>query len=185
MLSQDPLKFHVEYRTKTDDRHAFRQDFLSNLAYTMMNRCYQLLSMLLVALCASTTRAFLAAPSSPSVVTSSHPSMSLSATSNSEEDDDIVARRIVVAGDVQGGYYRACVLNEARRFRRLVGNMTPPDGSDRAEIYIEGKKKMVEGFVRWAQRGGKAIGLSQVVKVESVLEEPPNGLLDDFYVATK
>ena len=27
-------------------------------------------------------------------------------------DDDIVACRIVVKGDVQGGYYRSCVLNE-------------------------------------------------------------------------
>ena len=39
---------------------------------------------------------------------------------NGEDDDDdttttkneIVARRIIVQGDVQGGYYRSCVLNE-------------------------------------------------------------------------
>ena len=36
-------------------------------------------------------------------------------TSGGDDDDDeeeIVARRIVVTGDVQGGYYRSCVLNE-------------------------------------------------------------------------
>lgn len=27
---------------------------------------------------------------------------------------EIVARRIIVKGDVQGGYYRSCVLNEVR-----------------------------------------------------------------------
>ena len=80
-------------------------------------------------------------------------------------EDDIVAKRIVVKGDVQGGYYRSCVLNEvstetlkgsevkarrrlanflaldntiqAGRFRRLVGTMTPPDDSNKAEIYVE------------------------------------------------
>ena len=30
------------------------------------------------------------------------------------EESDLVARRIVVTGDVQGGYYRSCVLNEVR-----------------------------------------------------------------------
>ena len=29
--------------------------------------------------------------------------------------NEIVARRIVVVGDVQGGYYRSCVLNEVRQ----------------------------------------------------------------------
>lgn len=29
-----------------------------------------------------------------------------------EDADEVVARRIIVKGDVQGGYYRSCVLNE-------------------------------------------------------------------------
>lgn len=28
------------------------------------------------------------------------------------DDNELVARRIIVTGDVQGGYYRSCVLNE-------------------------------------------------------------------------
>lgn len=28
------------------------------------------------------------------------------------DDNELVARRIVLTGDVQGGYYRSCVLNE-------------------------------------------------------------------------
>lgn len=29
-----------------------------------------------------------------------------------DDQNEIVARRIIVKGDVQGGYYRSCVLNE-------------------------------------------------------------------------
>lgn len=29
--------------------------------------------------------------------------------------DEIIARRIIVKGDVQGGYYRSCVLNEVSK----------------------------------------------------------------------
>ena len=35
-----------------------------------------------------------------------------------DSSDAIVARRIVVKGDVQGGYYRTCVLNEVRYMGR-------------------------------------------------------------------
>ena len=41
---------------------------------------------------------------------------------------------------------------------------------------------MVEGFVRWCQKGD--VGLSQTIKVESVSDEDPTGLYDDFYVHT-
>jgi len=103
--------------------------------------------------------------------------------SSNVDDSDLIARKIIVVGDVQGGYYRSCVLNEAGRFRRLVGTMSPPDDSEEAEIYVEGKKKMVEGFIRWCKRGN--VGLSQVTKVKEVFEEEPTGLLDEFYVKTK
>ena len=29
-----------------------------------------------------------------------------------DDEPDLVAKRIIVSGDVQGGYYRSCVLNE-------------------------------------------------------------------------
>ncbi|KAI2499738.1 Acylphosphatase [Fragilaria crotonensis] len=93
---------------------------------------------------------------------------------------DLVARRIIVTGDVNGGYYRSCVKNEASRFRKLVGTMTPPDDSKEAEIYVEGKAHMVDGFVRWCKRGN--VGLSQVISVRDVIEEEPTGLYDAFYV---
>jgi hypothetical protein len=46
---------------------------------------------------------------------SSSSSSSSSQDGTTEDDDDpeeLVARRIIVKGDVQGGYYRSCVLNE-------------------------------------------------------------------------
>ena len=61
----------------------------------------------------------------------------IAAESSDNDPNEIVAKRIVVEGDVQGGYYRSCVRNEAGRFRRLSGTMTPPDDSATAEIYVE------------------------------------------------
>ena len=57
--------------------------------------------------------------------------------STSGDASELIARRIVVTGDVNGGYYRSCVKNEGSRFRKLVGSMTDPDDSERAEIYVE------------------------------------------------
>ena len=42
----------------------------------------------------------------------------LFSAANGDADDQLVACRIVVKGDVQGGYYRTCVLNEVRGWER-------------------------------------------------------------------
>lgn len=73
---------------------------------------------------------------------------------------------------------------QAGRFRSLVGNMTPVDEKSReAEIYVEGKRRMVDGFLRWCQKSN--VGLSQVVQVKEVREEEPTGLYEEFYVQTR
>lgn len=61
--------------------------------------------------------------------------------------------------------------------------MSPPDDTEEAEIYVEGKEKMVDGFVRWCQKSN--VGLNQVIKVKEVIEEEPTGLYEEFYVQTK
>mmetsp|Transcript_4640 Transcript_4640/g.6033 ORF Transcript_4640/g.6033 Transcript_4640/m.6033 type:complete len:156 (-) Transcript_4640:228-695(-) len=99
--------------------------------------------------------------------------------------NDIIGRRIIVKGDVNGGYIRTCVQNEASRFRKLIGTMSPPEDTDTAEIYVEGKRKMVEGFIRWCAKGSKNVGLSQTLEVVEVIDEDATGLYDDFYVKTK
>ena len=95
------------------------------------------LLLLVVVLCSSmaSVSAFVGAPR---CVSQSSYNSALAMSSDDENDpNDIIARRIVVEGDVQGGYYRSCVRNEAGRFRRLCGTMTPPDDSGTAEIYVE------------------------------------------------
>lgn len=62
--------------------------------------------------------------------------------------------------------------------------MTPVDEKSReAEIYVEGKRRMVDGFIRWCQKSN--VGLSQVVEVKEVREEEPTGLYEEFYVQTR
>jgi acylphosphatase len=60
--------------------------------------------------------------------------------------------------------------------------MSPPSEEHKAEIYVEGKRKMVESFVRWCKRGD--VGLSQTIKVDNVADEFATGMYDDFYVDT-
>mmetsp|Transcript_24505 Transcript_24505/g.37120 ORF Transcript_24505/g.37120 Transcript_24505/m.37120 type:complete len:158 (-) Transcript_24505:243-716(-) len=105
-----------------------------------------------------------------------------SSTEGGGDPSEVIARKITVCGDVDGGYYRSCVKNEGSRFRKLSGTMSPPDDSKKAEILVEGRRKMVDGFVRWCERGN--VGLSQRITVESVKVEDPTGLYDDFYVPT-
>ena len=63
--------------------------------------------------------------------------------------------------------------------------MSNPDDSDEAEIYVEGKRHHVEGFLRWCKKADKKIGLSQVVSVVKVVEEEPTGFYDSFYCKVK
>lgn len=133
--------------------------------------------LLLVVLClGSSVNAFV----SPRCPTQPAFSSQIAAEASDSDPNDIIARRVIVEGDVQGGYYRSCVRNEAGRFRRLSGTMSPPDDSGKAEIYVEGKRKMLEGFLRWCQKSD--VGLSQQITVSEILEEDPTGLYDDFYV---
>lgn len=57
--------------------------------------------------------------------------------SSGGDPNEIVGKRIIVTGDVNGGYLRTCISNEAGKFRRLLGTMSPPDDGDEAEIYVE------------------------------------------------
>jgi acylphosphatase len=74
---------------------------------------------------------------------------------------------------------------QATKFRKLNGMMSNPDGSDGAEIYVEGKRNQVEGFLRWCKKADKKIGMSQVVQVVDVVEEEATGLYDSFYCKVK
>ena len=74
-----------------------------------MNRLFTclLLVVLMVASHAFTTL--------PSTTSQTRSPMYAEPKNKSGDPDEIVARRIIVKGDVQGGYYRSCVLNEVGR----------------------------------------------------------------------
>lgn len=44
---------------------------------------------------------------------------------------------------------------------------------------------MVDGFVRWCEKGTAKVGLSQKLEVVDTTEEVPTGLYDGFYVKTE
>mmetsp|Transcript_11277 Transcript_11277/g.15800 ORF Transcript_11277/g.15800 Transcript_11277/m.15800 type:complete len:144 (+) Transcript_11277:116-547(+) len=142
-----------------------------------MNKFLSILSLAVLACATTVTQAFVA-PTTLRFAANTK----LYSSSDAADPNEVVGRRIIVTGDVQGGYYRACVNNEAGKFRRLIGTMTPPDDTNEAEIYVEGKRKMVDGFVRWCQKGN--VGLSQITVVKEVIDEVPTGLYDGFYVKT-
>jgi hypothetical protein len=53
---------------------------------------------------------------------------------------------------------------------------------NRSHVFGQGKRKMVDGFVRWCKRG--KVGLNQITTVKEVIEESPTGLYDGFYAKT-
>lgn len=63
--------------------------------------------------------------------------MAEGADADAGDPNEVIGRRIIVTGDVNGGYLRTCISNEAGKFRRLLGTMSPPGDDDEAEIYVE------------------------------------------------
>ncbi len=49
-------------------------------------------------------------------------------------------------------------------------------------LSAQGKRKMVDGFVRWCAKGTQKIGLSQKLELVEAIDEVPTGLYDGFYV---
>ena len=77
-----------------------------------MNRV-QIIIALILALTVSLTEGF--APNRSFITRLSSQRRELAVTDGkSSADSEVIARRIIVTGDVQGGYYRSCVLNEVR-----------------------------------------------------------------------
>lgn len=154
-----------------------------------------LLALVVSCLCIATATSFAPTPTQQSSFLSEGSSFAryretfprfLAADVSEGNPDEMIAAKIKVSGDVHGGYYRSCVTNEAGKFRRLVGRMTDPDDSKTAEIYVEGKRKMVEGFVRWCEKADKKIAMNQKITVDEIsYDEEPTGLYEGFYCKTK
>ena len=83
-----------------------------------MNRVQAILALILT-LTVSLTAGF--APNRSFTTRLSFQHHELAATDGkSAADSEVIARRIIVTGDVQGGYYRSCVLNEVRFLKDCI-----------------------------------------------------------------
>jgi acylphosphatase len=73
---------------------------------------------------------------------------------------ELVRARVLVAGEVQGVFFRGSAVAEARRLgvRGWVRNL--PDG--RVEALAEGERAAVEALVGWCRRGPPAARVDDV-----------------------
>ena len=81
----------------------------------------------------TTTRTFSSAVVRPHASTTTR--LALSAKEE-EDEDELIARRIVVEGDVQGGYYRSCVLNEVGGVVPVMEQRTQEKESEKKTLNI-------------------------------------------------
>jgi acylphosphatase len=81
----------------------------------------------------------------------------------------MIRRRVVIAGHVQGVFFRDTCRREAQRHRvgGYVTNLT--DGA--VEAVFEGEESAVEAMVEWSRRGPPQASVSDV----QVTEEEPAG----------
>ena len=84
--------------------------------------------------------------------------------------DGVIRRRVVVRGFVQGVGFRYSAADAARA-RGVSGWVrNRPDGA--VEAVFEGPPEVVEGMVRWCERGPRG---AEVDGIE-VFDEPPEGV---------
>jgi acylphosphatase len=83
---------------------------------------------------------------------------------------------LVVSGRVQGVWFRAHTVQEAKRLGLTGRVWNAPDGSVR--IVVEGKAAALDEFIAWCHRGSPQ---SRVDKVD-VRREPFRGEYDDFRI---
>jgi acylphosphatase len=68
--------------------------------------------------------------------------------------------RLIITGRVQGVYFRASTVEEARRLDLTGWVMNRSDGS--VEVLAEGKRTKLEEFIRWCHHGPKGASVEQV-----------------------
>jgi acylphosphatase len=81
--------------------------------------------------------------------------------------DDVVRRHVLVAGRVQGVFFRASAQREAARLRLSGMARNLHDG--RVEMTVEGPAAAVDAFVAWARIGPPR---AQVTTIQIEQQEP-------------
>jgi acylphosphatase len=91
------------------------------------------------------------------------------------EDRMLVCKRCVVAGRVQGVYYRATAARRAHELALRGHARNLPDG--RVEVVVCGEAGAVETYVSWLWIGSSAAKVTSVEVAELALrpEEVPDG----------
>jgi acylphosphatase len=77
--------------------------------------------------------------------------------------------RVVVAGRVQGVFFRASCAERARALGLAGWVRNDPDG--RVEAVFEGPEEVVETMIRWCQEGPPHARVDEV----EIVEETPEG----------
>jgi len=88
-----------------------------------------------------------------------------------------VAKRCLVAGRVQGVYFRASSRDEARRLNLRGFARNLPDG--RVEVLVAGPEPAVNEFISWLWRGPAMARVDAVESHAATVAEAP----DPFTVA--
>ena len=77
-----------------------------------------------------------------------------------------VARELRIRGRVQGVYYRASMVEQARRLGAVGWVRNRADGS--VQAWVQGAPEVVDALVDWARRGPPQAQVSEVVLSEEV-----------------
>lgn len=119
---------------------------------------------ILAVFCLTTTNAFFIPISQAPTSWKSRPTFLACSPNAPPLDADFVQCRITIAGHTSGKYYVAQARNEATNFRKLTGKLS--DSPGRCEMIVEGKKKQIEGFLRWCRKGAGLGGVAGSVDEE-------------------
>jgi acylphosphatase len=86
-------------------------------------------------------------------------------------DTERAQARLIITGRVQGVYFRASTVEEARRLDLTGWVRNCPDGS--VEALAEGARPMVEKLIAWCHQGPPG---ARVKRVEVTWQKPANNL---------
>jgi len=93
-----------------------------------------------------------------------------------ENSQDQVRVRLRVSGRVQGVYFRASAVEQARRLGLTGWVLNCPDGS--VEIVAEGSRAKIDEFIAWCRQGPSGAQVRQF----DISWQEPSGEFNGFHI---